>query len=76
MLRWRSPSRRIASVIFVSGFSSTWLWNQNTGRISIMPAIAMKNVSRPSAERVTVEREAGSDTVIMDTALPAMSRTA
>ena len=41
-----------------------------------MPATAMKNVRRPSADLVTAESEAGSDTVIIDTALPAISRTA
>ena len=76
MSSWCSPRSRIASVILVSGFRSTLPWNQKIGKMRTIPTMEMKKVKRPSAERVTVESDVGSETEIMDTALPAMSRSA
>ena len=73
--RWPRPSARTASVIFVSGFSRTRACTQNSGSTRRMPAMAMKKVSRPSAECVTLERDFGSRSEMVVTASPAMSRT-
>ena len=73
---WCSPRFLIASVIFVRGFRSTLPWNQKIGSTRTIPTTAMKNVKRPSAERVTLESDCGSETEIIVTAFPAMSRSA
>ena len=62
------------SIIVVSGLSSSWLWNQKTGRISTMPIIVMKKVKRPMATEVALEKERGRETTIDETGRPAMSR--